>query len=66
MTEVFMTDPPSLPEHGYIRLKTVLALIPVSKSTFYQGIRDGRFPAPVRILPNVSACDLTGILDRAE
>ena len=31
-----------------LRLAQVLHLLPVSKSTFYQGIADGRFPAPLK------------------
>ena len=38
----------SLPEAGFVRLPTVLSLIPVSRSTWWAGIRSGRFPAPVR------------------
>lgn len=37
-----------LPETGFVRLPTVLAIVPVSKSTFWAGIRTGRFPAPFR------------------
>ena len=35
-----------LPQVGYLRLKDVLALIPVSKSTWWAGVREGRFPKP--------------------
>lgn len=31
-----------------LRLKEVLSLIPVSRSTFYEGIKTGRFPAPAK------------------
>lgn len=40
----------SLPETGFMRLHQVLALIPVGKSTWWQGVREGRFPAPVKSL----------------
>ncbi len=33
-----------LPETGYLRLKEVLKIIPVSKSTWWAGIKTGRFP----------------------
>ena len=39
----------SLPDTGYIRLPTVLQIIPVSRSTWWEGVRTGRFPAPVKI-----------------
>lgn len=31
-----------------LRLKEVLSLIPVSRSTFYSGVSVGRFPAPIK------------------
>jgi predicted DNA-binding transcriptional regulator AlpA len=37
-----------LPEKGCIRLKHILQLIDVSKSTWWKGVKDGRFPQPVR------------------
>lgn len=38
-----------LPETGFIRLPVVLTVIPVSKSGFYQGIREGKYPPPVKM-----------------
>ena len=38
----------TLPQVGYLRLKEVLALIPVSKSTWYKGVVDGRYPKPTK------------------
>lgn len=40
----------TLPETGYLRLTQVLAIIPVSKSTWWAGVRDGRYPQPTRAL----------------
>lgn len=37
-----------LPEKGCIRLKHILQLIDVSKSTWWKGVKDGRFPQPLR------------------
>ncbi|TVM32123.1 type II toxin-antitoxin system HicB family antitoxin [Oceanidesulfovibrio marinus] len=39
----------ALPAEGFVRLKQVLAVIPVSRSGWYRGIREGRFPAPYQI-----------------
>lgn len=44
-----------LPETGYIRLPVVLAVFPVSPSTWWQGIRDGRFPKGFKLGPRVTA-----------
>jgi predicted DNA-binding transcriptional regulator AlpA len=38
-----------------LRLPEVLAKIPVSKSTWYSGVKDGRYPAPVRLGPRTVA-----------
>ncbi|MBC7981227.1 MAG: AlpA family phage regulatory protein [Armatimonadetes bacterium] len=34
---------------GYLRLPHVLKIIPVSQSTWYRGIRSGRYPQPVKL-----------------
>ncbi|HNY71658.1 MAG TPA: AlpA family phage regulatory protein [Syntrophorhabdus sp.] len=44
-----------LPETGYIRLPEVLAVYPVSKSTWWAGIKDGRFPAGVKLSERTTA-----------
>lgn len=41
--------------HGFIRLREVLKLIPVSKSTWYRGIQRGIYPKPVKLSKRVSA-----------
>ncbi len=40
---------------GFLRLPQVLQLIPVSKSTWWQGVKSGRFPKPVKLGPNTTA-----------
>ncbi|WP_136526829.1 helix-turn-helix transcriptional regulator [Geomonas ferrireducens] len=44
-----------LPSTGFVRLPQVLAVIPWSKSAIYQAIREGRFPAPVKLGPRTAA-----------
>lgn len=39
----------TLPETGFLRLPEVLKLYPVSRSTWWAGVRAGRFPQPVKI-----------------
>ena len=34
---------------GFLRLPEVLRLYPVSKSTWWAGVKDGRFPKPVKL-----------------
>ncbi len=41
-----------LPDTGFLRLSSIIAPrgpIPVSKSTWWAGIKDGRFPKPVKL-----------------
>jgi prophage regulatory protein len=47
-----MSNQPELPRTGFLRLRAILAPagpIPVSKSTWWQGIKDGRFPKPIKL-----------------
>jgi len=46
---------PTLPETGYVRLSTVLHFIPVSKSSWWAGIKAGIFPAGVKLSARVTA-----------
>tara|TARA_R110002020_G_scaffold56074_35_gene155388 strand:+ start:5097 stop:5303 length:207 start_codon:yes stop_codon:yes gene_type:complete len=42
----------SFPHTGFLRLRSILAPagpIPVSKSTWWAGVKDGRFPKPVKL-----------------
>ena len=45
----------ALPSTGYLRLPEVLALYPVSKSTWWAGIKKGRFPAGVKLSERTTA-----------
>lgn len=45
----------ALPAEGYARLPQVLAVIPVSKSTWWAGVKSGRYPAPVKLGPRTTA-----------
>ena len=38
-----------LPETGFLRLPEVLRLFPVSKSTWWAGVRANRYPKPIKI-----------------
>lgn len=44
-----------LPQTGLIRLRQVLSFIPVSASTWWAGVKDGRFPRPVHLSKRVTA-----------
>ena len=60
-----------LPADGYVRLSQIIgdkdadppipAVIPVSKSTWYEGIKTGRFPKPVKLGPRITAWRVSDI-----
>ena len=43
------SPPAQLPDSGFIRLRTVLAVFPVSRATWWRGIKSGKYPAGVKI-----------------
>lgn len=52
-----MPDNTTFPQTGLVRLSQILAPggpIPVSKSTWWQGVKDGRFPKPKKFGPRTT------------
>ena len=55
----------AIPDSGFLRLAQILgnpkskppipAIIPVGKSTWWQGVRSGRFPSAVKLGPRTTA-----------
>lgn len=46
------------PKTGLVRLSQILAPngpIPVSKSTWWAGVKTGRFPEPIKLGPSITA-----------
>lgn len=44
-----------IPQDGFLRLSQVLQIIPVGKSTWWAGIKSGRFPHGVKLGPRTTA-----------
>lgn len=38
-----------LPETGFLRLPQVLSLIPISRSAWWAGIKEGKFPQGIKL-----------------
>jgi prophage regulatory protein len=66
-----------LPQTGYLRLPHIIgnakaepptpALIPVSKSTWWDGVKSGRFPKPVKLSARTTAWrveDIRALIDQ--
>ncbi len=62
--------PTELPKSGLLRLRSILGPdgpIPVSKSTWWAGVKCGRFPEPVKLGPRTTAWrveDIRSLIDR--
>ena len=57
----------TIPTYGLIRLPQVLALIPISKSAWWDGCRTGRYPKPVKLGPRTTvwrAEDIAALVKR--
>lgn len=52
---------PPLPSTGYIRQSLLVRYIPFSSATLWRRVKDGSFPAPVKLSPNVTAWDVTKV-----
>ena len=40
---------PALPDTGFVRLPQILALVPISRSAWWAGVREGRFPKGIKL-----------------
>lgn len=66
----------NLPENGYLRLPQIIgdrktvppipAIIPLSKSTWWKGVKDGRFPKPVKLSKRCTAWRTSDIKNLVE
>lgn len=50
-----MTSNSTLPATGFLRLPEVLKLVPYGRSTWWAGVKTGRFPKQVKLGPCTSA-----------
>ena len=48
------THSASLPSEGFVRLPQILAVFPVSPAHFWEGIRQGIFPAGLSLSPKIT------------
>ena len=57
-TETVMSNYPLFSGTGFVRLSSILAPkgpIPISKSTWWAGVKEGRYPKPVKLGPRITA-----------
>ena len=64
-----MSNNIGLPVTGFLRLSAILAPhgpIPVSKSTWWAGVKDGRFPKPMKLGPRITVWRVEDIRELIE
>lgn len=64
-----MPNHAALPETGLLRIRQIIAPygpIPVSKSTWWAGVKDGRFPKPMKLGARVTVWRVEDIRDLIE
>ncbi|WP_165176926.1 AlpA family phage regulatory protein [Desulfovibrio sp. ZJ369] len=57
----------NIPSNALLRLPQVLALIPVSRSAWWAGCKNGRYPKPVKLGPRTTAwraADIAALLEK--
>jgi len=57
----------TIPSIGFMRLPAVLAVYPVSKTTWWAGVKSGRYPQPVKLGPKTTAWrvnDIVRLIDK--
>lgn len=50
-----MSETFTLADRGFMRLPAILKLVPVGRSTWWAGVKSGRFPKGVALGPNTTA-----------
>ncbi|MEI6827091.1 MAG: hypothetical protein WCK54_15945 [Desulfuromonadales bacterium] len=68
-----MSIAPHLPSSGFIRIKQIVGdpkanppiapVIPVSKSTWWAGVKTGRYPSPFKLGPRITVWRIEDIIE---
>ena len=56
----------TFPEIGFVRLSQILTVIPVGKTCWWEGVKTGRFPRPIKISERTAwkAEDIRGLIEK--
>jgi len=58
----------NLPQIGFVRLKDILRVYPVSSSTWWAGVKSGRYPEPIKLSARTTAWkvdDIKSLIEQA-
>lgn len=50
-----MSEAFTLADRGFMRLSAILKIIPIGRSTWWAGVKTGKFPKPVKLGKNTTA-----------
>jgi prophage regulatory protein len=56
-----------LPETGFVRIPTILKIFPIGKSTWWEGVKSGKYPKPVKLSDRITAWkveDIKNLIDQ--
>ena len=56
-----------LPSEGFVRLRQILHVLPIGKASWWEGVKSGRYPAPVKLGPRTTVWrveDIRALLQR--
>jgi predicted DNA-binding transcriptional regulator AlpA len=59
---------PLLPDTGFVRLPQILVLIPISRSAWWAGVREGKFPKGIKLGSKTTvwrAEDIRALIDQS-
>jgi prophage regulatory protein len=57
----------NIPNEGLLRIKQVLKFIPVSRSSWWAGVKSSRYPKPHKLSPRVTcwkASDIRALIEK--
>lgn len=52
---------PTLPTEGYVRIQQILEVIPIGRSSWWAGVKSGKYPQPVKLGPKTTAWKVSSI-----
>jgi len=67
MNKSQITETQTLPSEGLLRISQVLKFIPVSRSHWWQGVKEGRYPRPIKLSERVTvwrASDIRALIEK--
>lgn len=62
MKNIRIKEIPNLQSEGLLRVSDVLKFIPVSRSHWWQGVKEGRYPQPIKLSERVTVWRATDIV----